>query len=173
MCTLPGTRRRGIPQRFPRHQQHYRSRIWPRDQPQGSELEAGRRLETQRTRSSYRQPPLAATAAARPPALTFPPLITFFTASAIRLEWNSRLARGGAAGQPCCHPACHPPALRPATGTYLRCRSMLEAESSMAVGLAMFRPTAWAKGCRAPCQDGNHSEGPSSPTPSPAAPAPR
>lgn len=28
---------------------------------------------------------------------------------------------------------------------------MLEADSSMAVGLAIFLPTAWAKGCRAPC----------------------
>lgn len=28
---------------------------------------------------------------------------------------------------------------------------MLEADSSMAVGLAIFLPTAWANGCRAPC----------------------
>lgn len=28
---------------------------------------------------------------------------------------------------------------------------MLVADSSMAVGLAIFLPTAWANGCRAPC----------------------
>ena len=28
---------------------------------------------------------------------------------------------------------------------------MLEADNSMAVGLAIFLPTAWANGCRAPC----------------------
>lgn len=41
---------------------------------------------------------------------------------------------------------------QPTHSTYLRCRSMLAAESSMAVGLAMFLPTAWAKGWRAPCR---------------------
>lgn len=30
---------------------------------------------------------------------------------------------------------------------------MLEADSSMAVGLAIFLPTAWANGCRAPCEE--------------------
>jgi len=34
--------------------------------------------------------------------------------------------------------------------TYFIWASMLEALSSMAVGLAMFLPTAWAKGCLAP-----------------------
>lgn len=34
--------------------------------------------------------------------------------------------------------------------THLRCRSMLAALSNMAVGLAIFLPTAWAKGWRAP-----------------------
>lgn len=34
----------------------------------------------------------------------------------------------------------------PGSGTYLRWRSMLAEDSSMAVGLAMFLPTAWAKG---------------------------
>lgn len=34
--------------------------------------------------------------------------------------------------------------------THLRCLSMLAALSNMAVGLAMFLPTAWAKGWRAP-----------------------
>lgn len=47
----------------------------------------------------------------------------------------------------------HPPSTTPlqVPVTYLRCRSMLEADSSMAVGLAIFLPTAWANGCRAPC----------------------
>lgn len=56
---------------------------------------------------------------------------------------------------PATHPtASHPrPACLPARRrTYLRCRSMLAEDSSMAVGLAMFLPTAWAKGCRAPCK---------------------
>lgn len=45
-----------------------------------------------------------------------------------------------------------PPSHHPSLAvTYLRCRSMLEADSSMAVGLAIFLPTAWANGCRAPC----------------------
>lgn len=37
--------------------------------------------------------------------------------------------------------------------TYLRWRNMFVAVSNMAVGLAIFRPTAWAKGWRAPWGD--------------------
>lgn len=35
---------------------------------------------------------------------------------------------------------------------------MLEADSSMAVGLAIFLPTAWANGCRAPCGERGRPE---------------
>lgn len=34
----------------------------------------------------------------------------------------------------------------------------MEADSSMAVGLAIFLPTAWANGCRAPCGERGRPE---------------
>lgn len=114
-------------------------------------------------------------------ALTLPTLITFFTASEIMVEWCSKLGRreegcisameggsrvacpsplpcevGQANGQGAASGISRPaePARpsAPSSGTYFRCRSMLAEESSIAVGLAMFLPTAWAKGWRAPCK---------------------
>lgn len=35
---------------------------------------------------------------------------------------------------------------------------MLEADNSIAVGLAIFLPTAWANGCRAPCGERSRPE---------------
>lgn len=80
--------------------------------------------------------------------------------------------RKGAVGQSLRQPTVPTPPHPHLKGTYLRCRSMLAAESSMAVGLAMFLPTAWAKGWRAPCRKRSHGDGSFSTPLSPAAPNP-
>lgn len=83
--------------------------------------------------------------------------MTLLTASDTIWEWNSRLQHNTVKlekwqqqSSEQQQPKAEQDSDKEMGSTHLRCRSMLAALSNMAVGLAIFLPTACAKGWRAP-----------------------